>query len=55
MLDPKFRNTNRSFFLSLKNGDIDPTRDSFVKYYMPLVETKDFNALIVNKPFLSNP
>ena len=25
--------------------------DSFNKYYMPLVEIKDFNALIENKPF----
>ena len=23
---------------------------SFIKYYMPLVEIKDFNALIDNKP-----
>ena len=39
------------FVLSFKNGNDDPTRDSFVKYYMPLVEIKDFNALIDNKPF----
>ena len=26
-------------------------RDYFGKYYMPLAETKDFNALIDNKPF----
>ena len=26
-------------------------RDSFNKYYMPLIEIKDFNALIKNKPF----
>ena len=34
------------FVLSFKNGNDDPTRDSFEKYYMPLVEIKDFNALI---------
>ena len=39
------------FVLSFKNGNDDPTRDSSVKYYMPLVEIKDFNALIDNKPF----
>ena len=39
------------FVLSFKNGDKDPTRDSFEKYYMPLVEIKDFNALIDSKPF----
>ena len=31
---------------SFKNGDDDPTRYSFDKHYMPLVEIKDFNVLI---------
>ena len=31
------------------------TRDSFEKYYMSLVEVKDFNALIDNKPFFDQP
>ena len=39
------------FVLSFKNGNDDATRDSFDKYYMSLVEVKDFNALIDNKPF----
>ena len=39
-----------SVFL-FKNGNNDPTRNSFDKYYIPLVETKDFNAIIFNKPF----
>ena len=43
------------FALSFKNGNDDPTRDSFVKYYIPLVEIKDFNALIDNKPFFDQP
>ena len=30
---------------------IDPIRDFFKEYYMALVEIKDVNALIVNKPF----
>ena len=51
LIDPTFRNINRLFVLSLKNGNDDPTRDSFDKYYLPLVETKDFNAIIDNKPF----
>ena len=29
--------------------------DSFDKYYMPLIEIKDFNALIDNKPFFDQP
>ena len=27
----------------------------FDKYYMPLVEIQDFNALIYNKPFYDQP
>ena len=52
LIDPTFRNINILFVLSFKNGDYDPTRYYFEKYYMPLVEIKDFNALINNKPFL---
>ena len=55
MIDQTFRNINRLFVLSFKNGDDDPTRNSYDKYYMPLVENKDFNALIDNKPFLIKP
>ena len=36
--------------LSFENGDNNPARDSFNEHYMPLVEIKDFNALIDNKP-----
>ena len=35
-----FRNINRLFVLSFKNGNDDPMRDSFEKYYMSLVESK---------------
>ena len=37
MTDPTFRNINRLFVLSFKNGDNDPTRDFLVKYYMSIV------------------
>ena len=30
-------------------------RNSFDKYYMSLVEIKDFNALVTNKPFFDHP
>ena len=39
------------FALSLKNGDNAPTTNSLDKYYMPLVEIKDFKTVIDNKPF----
>ena len=53
LIDPTFRNINRLFLLSFHNED--PTRDSFDKYYMPLVEIKDFNAFINNKPSFDQP
>ena len=51
MIDPAFRNINRLFNLSFKVNNNDSKRNSFHKDYMPLVEIKDFNALIDNKPF----
>ena len=36
--------------LSFRNGDDDPKKYSFDEYYMPVVEIKDFNALIESKP-----
>ena len=55
LINPTFRNINRLLVLSFKNGDDDPTRNSFDEYYMILVEIKDFNALINNKPFFDQP
>ena len=43
------------FLLSFKNGKDDPSMNSFHKYYILLVEIKDFNALIDNKPFFDQP
>ena len=55
LIDPTFRSINKLFALSFKNGNNDPMRDAFDQYYMPLVEIKDFNTLIDNKPFLDQP
>ena len=55
LIDPMFRNINRLFVLLVKNGNNDPTRNYFDKYYMLLVEIKDFNALIDNRPFFDQP
>ena len=51
MIDPTFTKINRLFVLSFRNGDDYSIRNYFDEYYMPLVEIKDFNALIDNKPF----
>ena len=55
LIYPTFRNTNKLFVLSFKNGDDDPTRDYFDKYCMPLVQIKYFNTLIENEPFFDQP
>ena len=55
VIDPTFRNINRLFLLLFKNGNNDPTRDSFNVYYMLLVEIKHFNALTDNKLFFDQP
>ena len=39
------------FVFSFKNEGYNPNRNSLEEYYMPLVESKNFNALIDNKPF----
>ena len=43
------------FTLSFKSGNDDPKRNLFDRYYLPLIEIKDFNALIDNKPFFDQP
>ena len=51
LIDPTLWNINRLFLISFKFGKNDPTRNSLVKYYIPLAEIKDFNALIYNKKY----
>ena len=55
LIDPIFKNINRLFVLSFKNGNNDLKRNSFDNYYITLVKIKDFNALINNKPFFDQP
>ena len=43
------------FVCSFKNGNDHCTRDSFDKYYIPIVEIKVFNLLLDNKPFFDQP
>ena len=45
MIDLTFKNVDRLLVLSFENGGDDSTRNSFVKYYMPLIKMKDFNVL----------
>ena len=51
ILDLPIRNINRLFALSFKAGENSLMRNSIVKYHIPLIEIKDLNVLIDNKPF----
>ena len=51
LIDQILRNINRLFAFSFKNDNDDPTRNYFDKYKMLLVEIKNVNALLDNKPF----
>ena len=55
LVDPTFKNINTLFVLSFTIGKSDPRKDSFDMYCISLVEIKNFNALIYNKPFFYLP
>ena len=40
IIDSTFTNIIRLFILPFKNGDNDPTKNSFDKYYIPIFEIK---------------
>ena len=48
-------NINKLFVISFKDGNNDSARYFFDKYYMTLVEMKDFNALINSKSVFCLP
>ena len=52
LIDPTFTNVNRLFVLSSKNEN---NGTSFLKYYVPKYEIKDFNVLIDVKQFFEIP
>ena len=52
LIDPAFTNVNRLFVLNFENED---DRTSFSKYYVPIVEIKDFNVLTDGKSFFEIP
>ena len=53
MIDEIFRIINIPFVQQFKVGNNISTRISFIKYYIPLVEMKNFNELIDNKPIFN--
>ena len=59
LIDPTFTNVNRLFVLSyerIEQDDVEKDcRDSFLHYYVPKVQIKDFNVLIDRKSFFDLP
>ena len=51
LIDPRFTNVNGLFVLSFSRNNNADNRDSFLDYYVPNVEIKDFNVLIDKKSF----
>ena len=59
LIDPTFTNVNRLFVLPFErieeNNVKKDYRDSFLHYYVPKVQIKDFNVLINGKSFFDLP
>ena len=59
LIDPTFTNVNKLFVLSFErieeNNVRKGYRDSFLHYYVPSIEIKDFNVLIDGKSFFDLP
>ena len=55
LIDPTFTNVNRLFVLSFTRTNAGDDRDSFSGYYVPSVETRDFNVLIDRRSFFDLP
>ena len=48
LIDATFNNANRLFILAFPNEE---DRRSFLKYYTPTLEIKDYNVIIDGEPF----
>ena len=55
MIDLTFRINNTLFVPLFRNSHNDVIRSYLDECYMSLVEIKEFNAVIDNKPLLINP
>ena len=52
LINPSFQGVNRLFVLSLENNG---GRTSYTRYYLPLVEIKDYNVMIDGRNFFDQP
>ena len=51
LVEPSFQGINRLFVLVFEN---DAQRTSNKRYYIPNIEIKDYNVMIINKAFVIN-
>ena len=52
LIEPSFQGVNRLFVLTLENDD---DRTSSDEYYLPTVEIKDYNIMIIGENFFDQP
>ena len=52
LINPSFQVVNRLFILSFENTD---GRTSYTRYYLPLVEIKDYNVMTDGRNFFDQP
>ena len=52
LINPSFQGLNRLFVLSFQNSD---DRTSYMRYYLPLVEIKDYNVAIYGQNIFDQP
>ena len=52
LINPSFQGLNRLFVLSFQNNG---GRTSYARYYLLLVEIKDYNAMIHGRNFFDQP
>ena len=55
LTDPTFTNVNTLFVLSFPRNNNTDSRYSYSNYYVPKVETNDFNVLINRNSFFDLP
>ena len=54
-LDPSFQGVNRLFLMAYSRVDGQPTRNGRTKYYLPRIDIKKYNVIIVGRNFYDNP
>ena len=48
LINPSFKGVNRLFVLSFQNNN---GRTNYTRYYLPLVEMKDYNVVVDGRSF----